>query len=197
MKTLKIKDIEGIVKSKNETVAIEIGGASIKVKQRLSIVDKLNLVESCLLSGLNDTTGAVNRNSVEIAKVIFITKFYTDIRTSKDNIKMYDLLIDSGVFDEIVKAIPRREIESIELLLENQLEDHYEETIRDNSLERIVKKGIEDVKTIILNMTNELPDEKGMEDMVKKIRDTLDGADPDNLKIIDGLINNANKDSED
>lgn len=197
MKTLKIKDIEEIVKSKDETVAVEVSGANIKVKQRLSIVDKLNLVESCLLSGLNDTTGAINRNSVEIAKVIFITKFYTDIKTSKDNIKMYDLLIDSGVYDEIVKAIPDKEIESIELLLKNQLEDHYEETIRDNSLEKIVKKGIEDIKMIILNMVNELPDEKGMEDMVKKIRDTLDGADPDNLKIIDGLINNANKDSED
>lgn len=193
MKTLNIKDIKKMVKEKENVVSLKIGESTVNVKQHLSIVDKINFVESCLISGLNDVTGIVNRNSIEISKVIFITKFYTDIKVSNDNIENYDLLTNSGVYSKIVKEIPSKEIKEIELLLENQIRTHCEENLRINSIEIIIKKGIEDLKTIITELAKKLPDEIEMDSIVHGIRDTLDGASPENLEIINGLIKQSNK----
>lgn len=84
----------------------------IEIKQYLSVNDKLELISTVINESADDLK-FYNVGKLEIFKTIEIIKHYTNIdftdKQLEDVPKLYDLLVSSGLADEIINCIPEIE----------------------------------------------------------------------------------------
>ena len=84
----------------------------IEIKQYLSVNDKLELISTVINESADDLK-FYNVGKLEIFKTIEIIKHYTNINFTdkqlEDVPKLYDLLVSSGLADEIINCIPEIE----------------------------------------------------------------------------------------
>lgn len=97
---------------KNEVKTITINNNQIEIKQYLPVNDKLDLI-SRVINGAHDQNNFPNPIKIEVIGTIEIIMAYTNIsftEKQKENIpKLYDLLEENNVIDDIISQIPKEE----------------------------------------------------------------------------------------
>lgn len=102
------------LKTNEEMKEILFNEQTIKVKQYLPVEQKLQLIQTVLDKSIDQTATFYHSAKIEIFFALEIVYAYTDISFTdkqKENLlKLYDSLISSGLYAEIVKAIPYTEM---------------------------------------------------------------------------------------
>lgn len=79
-----------------------------EVKYYLPIKDKLEMISNIINQSIDDN-GYYNPIRVQIFTVLEVTYFYTNLsftaKQKEDPFKLYDLLVSSGIFKDIIKCI--------------------------------------------------------------------------------------------
>jgi len=101
----------------------------IKVKQYLSIEDKLKLITE-VLNAAADENRFYNKGKIDMYFKLYITYFYTNInftdKQKEEAIKTYDALYSSGLWDCIKKAIPEEELDYVYDLVVDAVKQIYD-----------------------------------------------------------------------
>ena len=95
---------------------INWGDQVIEVKQYLPFGEKIKVVEKIVNQSMDDNNYA-NPCRVDLFETLEIVFAYTNInfteKQKEDVYKLYDLLVGSGLADEVIKKIPQEEINMI------------------------------------------------------------------------------------
>lgn len=87
---------------------IKFGENAVEVKNYLPISDKLDLISNVINAAL-DNNGFYNPMKVKIFFVLEVIDFYTNLKFTEkqkeDPLKLYDLMINSGLFTKIRELI--------------------------------------------------------------------------------------------
>lgn len=106
----------GLSKDKlNETTMIEFNGQLIEVKQYLPVQNKLELISNIINKSADDNRFS-NPVKLEVFTILEIIYNYTNInfteKQKENEINIYNIIISSGLWDLIKKAIPEKELEN-------------------------------------------------------------------------------------
>lgn len=100
------------LKKKNEVKIISINNNQIEVKQYLPVNEKLDLIAR-VINGAHDENNFSNPVKIEVIGNLEIIMAYTNIsfteKQKEDISKLYDLLEENGIIDEIISQIPKNE----------------------------------------------------------------------------------------
>ena len=116
--------------SKNQEVKIvEFNGQDIEVKQYLPVNDKFEIISNIINRSADDNNFA-NPLKVEIFTALEIIGAYTNIsfteKQKEDPSKLFDLVVSSGLYKEIICAIPHAEVESLQCYINSTITAVYE-----------------------------------------------------------------------
>ena len=100
----------------NKVEIVDFNNQKIEVKQYLPVEEKLNLISDILNQSV-DTNNFYNPCRLHIYQLVNIVMAYTNItftdKQKEDIYKLYDLLVSSGLFNEINNVIPKSETDFI------------------------------------------------------------------------------------
>ena len=109
------------LKMKEEVKTIKINEKEIEVKQYLSSADKNSILEATISEA--DSGTILNTFAIDIYFHLFIIFKYTNLNFTdaqkSDLMKLYDILENNGIINEIISAIPTEEYK----VLYNNLEE--------------------------------------------------------------------------
>lgn len=116
-------------KINNEKVIIDWNGNPIEIVQYLPILNKIELIENVVNQSMTEYN-----YSNPIQENVFLTlqyiQYYTNIKFTdkqmEDIIKLYDLVVSSGLFNLIYNNIPTSEKEEIESSVHKSLKAYYD-----------------------------------------------------------------------
>lgn len=178
---INVKELKEMHKQLDNVVEVQVNGLKIEVKKYLPIKEKMNLVNSIYQTSLeNREINLIDYNKKEIAKVILITQYYTNIKLPKDILEGYDLLMSTGIYSAIEHAITH-EIITIEQMV------RYMELYNENKY----KKG-NDIKAMINKIIDKTPTDKEMKELIEQTKKEIDNFDPNKLKFVKDFINKTN-----
>lgn len=104
------------LKTNQEVKCIDFNGQIIEVKQYLPVNDKLELISNVINSSADDNNFA-NPVKVGVFTTLEVLYTYTNInftdKQKDDPTKLYDILISSGLAEEVIRAIPENEYHEI------------------------------------------------------------------------------------
>lgn len=113
------------LKRNEEVKIVKYNDFDIEVKQYLPINDKVDLITRVVMNCHNSDVNYVNPMLLEVISTLEIIMAYSNItfteKQKEDTSKLYDLLINNGLVDLIIEAIPEDEY--------NGLIDFIDETI--------------------------------------------------------------------
>ena len=105
------------VKPNVEVATLIWGEYEIEIRQYLSIKDKAEMI-SKIINASADTTGFYNPLRVRVYLTLETLYYYTNIgftEKQKENVdKLYDSVISSSLFDQVVSLIPADEWEDLQ-----------------------------------------------------------------------------------
>lgn len=113
---------------KNQEVAnLQINDEiSIEIKQYLPIGEKLKMISEIVNLSQGDSN-IVNYGKIDIFTLLGIITYYTNInfteKQMEDPAKLYDLFVGNGLSIDILKAIPKSEIDFISIVVERTAEN--------------------------------------------------------------------------
>jgi hypothetical protein len=164
---------------KSESVAITTQNHKIKVKNYLSLDDKLKATTEIMQLSIDDNNFPTPLKTKAWSELVMI-KYYTDIdiagilsseeETSPS--ELYDKFVQSGVILEVVKAIPPAELELFMSTAELTVNKFYEYR---NSIKGILEAVTQDYSNLDLEATEiqkKLNDPNNL-DFLKKVVDKL------------------------
>ena len=112
---------------KNQEVAnLQINDEiSIEIKQYLPVSEKLKMISEIVNLSQGDSN-IVNYGKIDIFTLLGIITYYTNInfteKQMEDPAKLYDLFIGNGLGIDILRTIPKSEIEFISTIVERTAE---------------------------------------------------------------------------
>lgn len=159
--------------SKNQEVKIvEFNGQDIEVKQYLPVNDKFEVISNIINRSADDNNFA-NPLKVEIFTALEIISAYTNIsfteKQKEDPSKLFDLVVSSGLYKEIVCAIPHTEIESLQCYINSTIDAVYKYR---NSIMGLLENITADYSNLNLEAT----------EIQKKL------ADPNNMQLLRDVL---------
>lgn len=102
------------LKLNNAIKTIEINNQEIEIKQYLPIADKLELISS-VINWAADANNFANPVKIEVFTKLEIVFRYTNLtfteKQREDPAKLYDLLEENHIFEQIFSLIPKNEFE--------------------------------------------------------------------------------------
>lgn len=160
------------LKRKNEIKVLNINNLQIEIKQYLPINEKLDLI-SRVINGAHDQNNFPNPIKIEVIGTLEIIMAYTNIsfteKQKEDIPKLYDLLEENGLIDEIISYIPKEEYDFIIKGIDETVDAVY---TYNNSILGILESVSQDYSNL----------EFDAEDIKNKI------GDPDNLKLMKDIL---------
>ena len=159
--------------SKNQEVKIvEFNGQDIEVNQYLPVNDKFEVISNIINRSADDNNFA-NPLKVEIFTALEIISAYTNIsfteKQKEDPSKLFDLVVSSGLYKEIVCAIPHTEIESLQCYINSTIDAVYKYR---NSIMGLLENITADYSNLNLEAT----------EIQKKL------ADPNNMQLLRDVL---------
>lgn len=160
-------------------------GNNIEVKQYLPVQDKINLVGTAFVSGkkIKDGLEVIDDCSIIVAFRLLLVQAYTNIKYN-NNLKNYDLLCETGLYDLVRENIPMEELNNLEEMLHSVVRNGKSENKQRNSIVFIIK-GLVD------KMIDFFSDEKGVDKFIKKMdkfivnaKKVVDGFDPNKMDFV-------------
>lgn len=145
----------------------------IEVKDYLPIEDKMKMVADIIIESKDDNP-FMNVGKMNAYLYIYILYNYTNLvfteKQKEEPGKIYDNIVTTGFLSEILKLIPKDEIDFIKYLLNSQIEEIYK---YDNSIRGMLQDVMTDYSNLSLDATT----------IQKKLQD------PNNLKLLKGVMN--------
>lgn len=127
----------------------------IEVKQYLSITDVLDLASNVINAAHDETSNFSNPIKVKIYLTLEILFKYTNInfteKQKEDVLKLYDLVVSSGFYNQILNAIPKEEYDKLVETVEKSIESIY---AYQNSVMGILDNIVADYSGLDLDATN-------------------------------------------
>lgn len=159
--------------SKNQEVKIvEFNGQDIEIKQYLPVNDKFEVIGNIINRSADDNNFA-NPLKVEIFTALEIISAYTNIsfteKQKEDPSKLFDLVVSSGLYKEIICAIPHTEIESLQCYIDSTIDAVYKYR---NSIMGLLENITTDYSNLNLEAT----------EIQKKL------ADPNNMQLLRDVL---------
>ena len=106
----------------DKVVSIKINDKEVSVKQYLPISDKIDLVQIALQQSLED--GVYNDGLLTAYFNTYLVMFYSDLEFTdeqkEDILSIFDILDSTNSLGMILSAIPKKEIEDVTEMLNNQ-----------------------------------------------------------------------------
>ena len=197
MAKIKVGDLKELNKQVVDIKEVEYQGLNLEVKQYIPILDKIGFTSGIAKGCINRKDGLfiVNNSSKKIAFSNAIIENYTNLTLPKSEgesgIEAFDLISRSGVLDIVLENIPRNELLTLHELLENKIteeRDKYNQEIakynQDNTLENVVKNGID---SLLFTLDNFMGG-KSEEELIELVKKAIDELDPKKLKFIQDFI---------
>lgn len=160
------------LKKIDEVKSIKINDVDIEVKQYLPINEKLDLI-SRVISGAHDENNFSNPIKLDVLSTIEIIMAYTNLtftdKQKEDVAKLYDLLAENGIADQVMAAIPCAELEKLQDGLGRTVKSIYE---YQNSALGILESISQDYSNLNLD--------------AEKLQKTI--SDPENLKLLKDVL---------
>lgn len=115
------------LKKNQEVTNLQINNEiSIEIKQYLPIGEKLKMISEIVNLSQGDSN-IVNYGKIDIFTLLGIITYYTNIsfteKQMEDPAKLYDLFVDNGLDIDILRAIPKSEIDFISNIVEKTAEN--------------------------------------------------------------------------
>jgi hypothetical protein len=179
-----------------ESIIIEFNGHKININKYISESEKLYIASQIkdIYFGESIITSALTLSNKDLKNtliVCFIINNYTDIDTeSMDYIDACDMVVTSGLYDEIIKSIPKNELDRLTTSIDNAIEEKRHELTIENSIENQLHNFL---NKVIENMS-----EKKLISILKKFKKEMNGVKLDDFPILKDLAKTfGNKDMTD
>ena len=160
------------LKVNQEIKIVEFNGQNIEVKQYLPVNGKFEVISNIINCSADDNNFA-NPLKVEIFTALEIISAYTNIsfteKQKEDPSKLFDLIVSSGLYKEIICAIPHTEIESLQCYINSTIDAVYEYR---NSIMGLLENITTDYSNLNLEAT----------EIQKKL------ADPNNMQLLRDVL---------
>lgn len=105
------------LKMNNEVTMVAHGDQEIEVRQYLPMTEKLDVISDIVNQSV-DNNGFYNPVKVKIFMAIEVVSAYTNLsftaKQKEDPLKLYDLLISTGLFNKVVQAISSEDWKEIQ-----------------------------------------------------------------------------------
>lgn len=163
------------LKSSVKITEINFNDCVIEVKEFLPMEDKLELISKIINCSV-DENNYYNPCRIDIFKKIFILEAYTNLNITdkqKENVcKFYDMIYNSGLFNEVCKAINEKDLNWINQAVQETVESIYSYK---NSVLGILNTIKENYDNVELDATKiaELINDPNQLTMLKGILDNL------------------------
>jgi len=175
---INVKELKEMRKQIDNVVEVQVNGLKIEVKKYLPIKEKMNLVNSIYQTSLeNQEMNLIDYNKKEIAKVILITQYYTNIKLPKDILEGYDFLMSTGIYSAIEHAITH------EIITIKQMVRHVE-LYNENK-----HKKENDIKAMINKIIDKTPTDEEIKKMIEQTKEEINNFEPNKLKFVKDFIN--------
>lgn len=142
------------LKVNDEIKTIEFNEQTIEVKQYLPVNEKLKVIAEVLNSSADDNNFA-NPVKADVYATIAIIEAYTNIaftEKQKENTpKLYDAIISSGLYANILAVMPHEEINAMIVAINDTIEAFYR---YHNSVLGILEAVTQDYSNLNLDATN-------------------------------------------
>ena len=164
---------------------VDFHGTDIEVKQYLPVQDKINLVGTAFVSGekIKEGLEVIDGCSIIVAFRLLLVQAYTNIKYN-NNLRNYDLLCETGLYDLVRKNIPTEELSNLEEMLYNVVENGKRENKQRNSVAFIIKGFVNKIIDFF-------SDEKSVDKFIKKMdkavaraKKEIDNFEPDKLEFV-------------
>lgn len=117
------------LKLNQEIKTIEWNEQIIEIKQYLSLEKKAELVTQVINASLDLNSNFFNPMKVSAYLSLYLINYYTNInlteKQKEDFSKTYDLIYNSGLLEEIVEVIPKKEYEEVLSCVKESIESVY------------------------------------------------------------------------
>jgi hypothetical protein len=132
------------------------------------------------------------QKKVSISLSVLLNYCDLDIDVEKSDIlDMLDLLFEKGIYKDIEEQIGE-DLNEFYLGIEAEIENI---KIRNNSMEAIFAKGVNDLTTIVYGLIDRIPDEKTVQKFIKSnvklLPKIINEVKPENLEVIKSIIGNV------
>lgn len=160
------------LKINQDVQTISFNGQNVEVRQYLPLEDKLNLITE-VVNNSADEQNFANPMKVQLWTALEIVYYYTNLnitdKQKEEPLRLYDMFISSGLYEEIRRAIPVAEYLDINQSIQESVKSVY--NYRNSIL------GILDIVK---------QDYSNMELDASKIQKEL--ADPNNLTLLKNIM---------
>lgn len=160
--------------TKNQEVKIlNWNDQDIEIKQYLSVKDKMELVSNVLNYSHDGESNFANPIRLDIYTTLEILYFYTNInftdKQKEDVLKLYDLVIGSGLYEKIIDFIPAEEYYDLLNTIQESVEAVY---AYQNSVMGILDNVVNDYSNLDLN-ASEIQKKLGDPENMTLLKDVL------------------------
>lgn len=160
--------------TKNQEVKIlNWNDQDIEIKQYLSVKDKMELVSNVLNYSHDGESNFANPIKLDVYTTLEILYFYTNInftdKQKEDALKLYDLVIGSGLYSKIIDLIPTEEYYDLLNTIQESIKAVY---TYQNSVMGILDNVVNDYSNLDLNAS----------DIQKKL------GDPENMALLRDVL---------
>jgi len=164
---------------------VNFHGIDIEVKQYLPIQDKIDLVGTAYVSGVDigDDLETVDSCKVNILFKLLLVNAYTNIKFN-NNLRNYDLLFESGLYNIIRENIPADELFGLSDMLFDVVEDGKEEIEQRNSIPFIIKGFVNKIVAFFSDEKKLNKFIKKMDKVVARAKKEIDNFEPDKLEFV-------------
>ena len=139
-------------KINTEIKTVTFNNQEIEVKQYLPIEEKMSLIDNVVSYSQNTHYQYFNPGLIDVITTLEIVFNYSNLsfteKVLEDKIKLYDILMSTGLAQLIANAIPYEELNSIDVILEKTLDNIYK---HNNSLLGVLEAIAEDYEEQDLN----------------------------------------------
>lgn len=154
------------------TSEFEYNGQTITVKDYLPIEDKMNMIADILMD-VKDDNPFINMGKLNVFLYLHVLYNYTDLqfteKQKENSAKLYDSIVTTDFLVQVLKLIPKEEMDFVKYLLNTQAEEIYK-------YKNSIKGILDDVTTDYSNLDLEATD------IQKKLQD------PNNLALLKGVM---------
>lgn len=116
------------LKVNQDIKTIIFNNQNIEVKQYLPVNEKLELISN-VINASHDDNNFANPVKVSVFTTLEIMYAYTNInftdKQKEDFVKLYDMIISSGLFTAVVEAIPKAEYDAVIIGVEKSIKAFY------------------------------------------------------------------------
>lgn len=166
MKKIKVGELRKYKKEEvNTNPVLNIGDMVVEVRQHTSILDKVDFSVHVYNQSV-DTDGGlhiVNNMLHDMAYKIAIVKRYTNLTLPEDGVEAYDIITNTGLYNEILDMIPEIELDELNNTLKGYIDNKKQKYKQENSIGSITR-------LIIDTLTGIMPNAEDMEGILASVQ---------------------------